>query len=60
MALDDECVRDIADVIEADTPGGIVGQAAMSDGTQLGGRPRGALMTDEGYESYQADLGVGN
>ena len=33
LALDDECIRDIADVIEADTPQGIVGQAAMSDGT---------------------------
>ena len=59
LALDDECVRDIADVIEADTPGGIIGQAAMSDNTQLGGRPKGAFMTDEGFEAYQADLRVG-
>ena len=59
LALDDECIRDIADVIEADAPQGIIGQAAMSDGTQLNIRPRGAFMTDEGYDEYQEDLRIG-
>lgn len=31
----------------------------MSSDAQLGGRPRGALMTDEGYEEYQEDLRIG-
>ena len=46
-------------MIEADTPQGIVGQAAMSDGTQLNIRPRGAFMTDEGLEEYNENLRIG-
>ena len=29
LELDDECIRDIADVVTADSNGGIVGAAAM-------------------------------
>ena len=33
LALDDECIRDIADVITADTPNGVVGAATLNDDT---------------------------
>jgi len=33
LALDDECIKDIADVITADTPNGVVGQATLDDNT---------------------------
>lgn len=56
LGLDDECIRDIADVITSETPEGIVGQAAIndrSDGIEL--RPRGAVLTGDGADNFYDD-----
>ena len=57
LNLDDECIRDIADIITAETPDGIVGAAAASDhpesDVQL--RPRGAVLTSSGADDFYTD-----
>ena len=57
LNLDDECIRDIADVITAETPEGVVGSAALgdkSDGIEL--RPRGAVLTGSGSDNFYNEL----
>ena len=57
LNLDDECIRDIADVITAETPEGVVGSAALgdkSDGIEL--RPRGAVLTGSGSDNFYNEM----
>ena len=57
LALDDECIRDVADVITADTPDGIVGAAGINDDnrTQIEVRPRGAVLTSTNADNFYND-----
>ena len=56
LNLDDECIRDIADVISVDTPEGVVGATAIadkSDGIEM--RPRGAVMTGPNSDNFYTE-----
>lgn len=57
LNLDDECIRDIADVITAETPDGIVGGAAASEmgDSDVQFRPRGAVLTSSGSDNFYTD-----
>ena len=57
LALDDECIRDVADVITAETPDGIVGAAGINDDnrTQIEVRPRGAVLTSTNADNFYND-----
>ena len=58
--LDDECIRDIADVITAETPDGIVDKNASAisnimDGSHVTSRPKGAVITQEDGDNFYTD-----
>ena len=60
MDLDDECIRDIADVITAETPDGIVGAMGASahrmDGNHVDFvQPRGAVLTSANADKFYSD-----
>lgn len=58
LELDHECIKDIADVITAETPDGIVGAATIQNEGETGVqvRPRGAVMTTSGADNFYNEM----
>ena len=55
LDLDDGCIRDIADVITAETPDGVVGAEDLGDknaARHIEMRPRGAILTSTGQDDW--------
>ena len=48
LNLDDNCIRDIADIITAETPEGVASANDYRDSTAEIERPRGAILADDG------------
>ena len=59
LDLDDECIQDIADVVTAETPNGVVGAATLADSSvrvDFGeGKPRGAVLTGPNADNFYSE-----
>ena len=58
LDLDDECIQDIADVVTAETPNGVVGAAALNDSSvrvDFGEKPRGAVLTGPNADNFYSE-----